>query len=59
MNTSFISQDTMFPSYSVPTDLHLFPGSFEDVDHDGTKDLVYISFVGIVRTKKISGFTKL
>lgn len=41
MNTSFISQDTMFPSYSVPTDLHLFPGTFfEDVDHDGTKDLI-------------------
>ena len=33
MNTSFVSQDTTFPNYSVPTDLHLFPGAFfEDVD---------------------------
>ena len=41
MNTSFVSQDTTFPNYSVPTDLHLFPGTFfEDVDHDGIKDLI-------------------
>ena len=41
MNTSFISQDTTFPNYSVPADLHLFPGVFhEDVDHDGIKDLL-------------------
>ena len=41
LNTSFISQDTSFPSYSVPADLHLFPGVFhEDVDHDGIKDLL-------------------
>ena len=41
MNTSFISQDTLFPSYSVPADLHLFPASFyEDMDHDGIKDLI-------------------
>ena len=41
MNTSFISQDTSFPNYSVPADLHLFPGVFhEDVDHDGMKDLL-------------------
>jgi hypothetical protein len=41
LNTSFISQDTLFPSYSVPADLHLFPASFyEDVDHDGIKDLI-------------------
>ena len=41
MNTSFVSQDTTFPNYSLPTDLHLFPGTFfEDVDHDGIKDLI-------------------
>ena len=41
MNTSFVSQDTSFPNYSVPADLHLFPGVFhEDVDHDGMKDLL-------------------
>jgi hypothetical protein len=41
MNTSFLSQDTLFPSYSVPADLHLFPGIFyEDVDFDGIKDLL-------------------
>ena len=28
MNTSFISQDTTFPSNTVPVDLFLFPGSF-------------------------------
>ena len=41
LNTSFISQDTLFPSYSVPADLHLFPATFyEDIDHDGIKDLI-------------------
>lgn len=41
MNTSFITQDTLFPSYSVPADIHLFPGIFfEDVDMDGVKDLL-------------------
>ena len=41
MNTSFVSQDTLFPSYSVPADLHLFPATFyEDMDHDGIKDLI-------------------
>ena len=41
LNTSFISQDTLFPSYSVPADLHLFPATFyEDMDHDGIKDLI-------------------
>ena len=39
LNTSFISQDTTFPNYSVPADLHLFPGVFhEDVDNDGVKN---------------------
>ena len=41
LNTSFISQDTLFPNYSVPADLHLFPATFyEDMDHDGIKDLI-------------------
>ena len=41
LNTSFIAQDTNFPSYSVPADVHLFPGVFyEDVDHDTVKDLL-------------------
>ena len=41
MNTSFIAQDTIFPSYSVPADIHLFPGVFhEDVDYDNVKDLL-------------------
>ena len=41
MNTSFVSQDTLFPSYSVPADLHLFPATFyEDMNHDGIKDLI-------------------
>ena len=41
LNSSFISQDTLFPSYSVPADLHLFPATFyEDMDHDGIKDLI-------------------
>ena len=61
MNTSFISQDTMFPSYSLKTDLHLFPGTFfEDVDHDGIKDLLFLLILTvIVKTKKVSGFTKI
>ena len=41
MNTSFISQDTTFPSNTVPVDLFLFPGSFyEDINLDGVKDLI-------------------
>ena len=41
MNTSFVSQDTLFPSYSIPANLHLFPATFyEDMDHDGIKDLI-------------------
>ena len=40
-NTSFISQDTLFPSNSLPVDLFIFPASFyEDMDFDGIKDLV-------------------
>ena len=40
-NTSFISQDTSFPSNSLPVDLFIFPASFyEDMDFDGIKDLV-------------------
>ena len=41
MNTSFVSQDTAFPSNTVPVDLFLFPGSFyEDINLDGIKDLI-------------------
>jgi len=41
MNTSFVSQDTTFPSNTVPVDLSLFPGSFyEDIDLDGVSDLI-------------------
>lgn len=41
MNTSFISQDTSFPSNSVPVDLYIYPGTFyEDVTFDGVKDLL-------------------
>lgn len=41
MNTSFVAQDTLFPSYNVPADVELFPGMYyEDIDHDGIKDLL-------------------
>lgn len=41
MNTSFLSQDTVFPSNTVPVDMQIFPGSFyEDLDNDGVKDLI-------------------
>ena len=41
MNTSFVSQDTLFPSNSVPADLYVFPGTFyEDLNNDGIKDLI-------------------
>ena len=41
MNTSFVSQDTLFPSNSVPADLYVFPASFyEDLNNDGIKDLI-------------------
>ena len=41
MNTSFVSQDTIFPSNTVPVDLFLFPGAFyEDINLDGVKDLI-------------------
>ncbi len=40
-NTSFVSQDTAFPSNSLPVDLFIYPASFyEDMDFDGLKDLV-------------------
>ena len=40
-NTSFISQDTAFPSNSLPVDLFIYPASFyEDMDFDGINDLV-------------------
>ena len=41
MNTSFLSQDTAFPSNTIPVDMQVFPGAFyEDVDNDNIKDLV-------------------
>jgi hypothetical protein len=41
MNTSFVSQDTLFPNNSIPVDLYLYPGTFyEDVNFDGIKDLL-------------------
>lgn len=41
MNTSFVSQDTLFPSNTVSVDLQIFPGSFyEDVDNDNVRDLI-------------------
>ena len=41
MNTSFISQDTAFPSNTVPVDMQVFPGAFyEDLNNDNIKDLI-------------------
>ena len=41
MNTSFVSQDSTFPSNSVPVDIYIYPGAFyEDVDNDTIKDLI-------------------
>ncbi len=41
MNTSFLSQDTAFPSNTVAVEMQIFPGSFyEDIDNDGVKDLI-------------------
>lgn len=41
MNTSFVSQDSTFPSNSVPVDIYVYPGSFyEDLNNDGNKDLI-------------------
>lgn len=40
-NTSFLSQDTLFPSNSVPVDIYIYPGAFyEDIDNDTIKDLI-------------------
>jgi len=41
MNTSFLSQDTVFPSNTVSVDMQIFPGSFyEDMDNDSIRDLI-------------------
>jgi len=41
MNTSFVSQDTIFPSNTVPVDLFLFPGAFyEDINLNNIKNLI-------------------
>ena len=38
---SIINQDTLFPSYSTPAQISVFPAAFEiDVDKDGLKDLI-------------------
>ncbi len=40
-NSSIITQDSLFPSYSAPIDVAYFPGVFyEDVTNDGKKDLL-------------------
>lgn len=37
----FVDQETGFPSYDVPADIHLFPAMFSlDVDNDGMKDFI-------------------
>jgi len=41
MNTSMISQDTLFPLNTIPAAPYTFPASFyEDIDNDGIKDLI-------------------
>lgn len=41
LNTSMMSQDTLFPNNTTPVDLHVFPATYyEDVDMDGIKDLL-------------------
>lgn len=41
MNTSMISQDTLFPNNTMPIDIHVFPATFyEDIDQDGVSDLI-------------------
>lgn len=41
MNTSMISQDTLFPINTIPAAPYTFPASFyEDIDNDGIKDLL-------------------
>lgn len=40
-NTSFVSQDTLFPSNTVAVDLFIYPAAYyEDIDLDGIKDLL-------------------
>lgn len=41
MNTSFMTQDTVFPSYNTSINLNLFPATFyEDINNDNIKDLI-------------------
>jgi hypothetical protein len=41
MNTSMISQDTLFPVNTIPAAPYTFPaGFYEDIDNDGIKDLI-------------------
>jgi hypothetical protein len=41
MSAIMTAEDTTFPSYDLPVNLPIFPGSFyEDVDKDGKRDLV-------------------
>lgn len=41
MNTSMVSQDTLFPVNTIAAAPYSFPASFyEDIDHDGIKDLI-------------------
>jgi len=41
MNTSFISQDTLFPSNTTPILIQSYPCAYyEDIDNDGVKDLI-------------------
>ncbi|MFN3917052.1 MAG: T9SS type A sorting domain-containing protein [Flavobacteriales bacterium] len=41
MNTSFILQDTVFPSNTIPIYLSTYPCAYyEDIDNDGVKDLI-------------------
>lgn len=41
MNTSFIAQDTAFPTNTIPVDIASFPAAFyEDLDNDGVKDFI-------------------
>ncbi|MFI5205002.1 MAG: T9SS type A sorting domain-containing protein, partial [Flavobacteriales bacterium] len=40
-NTSMVSWDSLFPNYSVPVDISIFPGAYHlDMDNDGIRDLM-------------------